>query len=131
MSNLKFFKGLEKNLPQDNKLLLEKESFYLTEFDYNFYYSDTDKNLHLLFAEPSIKLKEMHTYYNISPKASIPNSFPPSDDSGWIPTEPQDFEGGKPGHIINCKVYMDGTFKYSQINNLITEADIDEICKDD
>jgi hypothetical protein len=30
MSNLKFFKGLEQNLPQD-KTLLEKESFYLTE----------------------------------------------------------------------------------------------------
>lgn len=88
MSNLKFFKGLEKNLPQD-KLLLEKESFYLTEFDYNFYYSDADKNLNLLFAEPSIRLKEMHTYYSTSSN-SKPTSFPPPE-SDWSLIEPANF----------------------------------------
>ena len=87
---------------------------------------DEELNLIKLFTNPSIKIKEYKTYY--SKQTTIkPTEYPPPHEL-WTEEEPEDFEEESVGAWIDCIVYMDGHYEYSDVNELITTNDIDIIC---
>lgn len=125
MSNLQFFKGRSSALPSTANR--KAGAFYLTEDTFDFYYSDNFNELKRLAADPSRTIKELHTYYSLTSNTK-PTSYPP-DLNYWSQEIPSGYLGGEPLYGINCIVYMDGTFSYSDINSFITNTDIDNICK--
>ena len=119
--NLKFFKGIEENLPnEDNR---EIGSFYLTEDTLDFYYA-SQKDLVKLASNPHETIKEIHSFYSTTTNRP-PNNYPPSAD--WSSTPPE-YEKGQQIYSVSCIVYMDEHYIYSNVNELITWDDIDTIC---
>lgn len=123
-NNLNFFQGKSENLPPMENL--QKNSFYLTTDSYDFYYTNSEKDLIRFATNPKETIKEIHTYYSTDLNPDIPTTFPPSNTI-WSSAEPEYIEGEQI-YSINCFIYMDDSFKYSEINELITFSEIDEIC---
>ena len=124
-TNLKFFQGLNKNLPTEEEKI-QPHSFYLTTDTYDFYYANDEKDLIRFAANPKETIKEIKIYYSTNLNPEYPMTFPPSD-TVWSLTAPEYIEGEQI-YSINCFVYMDDSFEYSEINELITFSEIDEIC---
>lgn len=126
-TNLNFFQGKKENLPITNNI--EPHSFYMTTDSYDLYYSDENKSLQRLAANPSETIKEIHTFYNVLSK-EIPTSYPPNYDiTGWTEDASKaPYVEGNQVYSIDCFIYMDGSYKYQEVEELITQNEIDEIC---
>lgn len=123
--NLKFLKGNSTSLLNKSKNDLEKNSFYLTTDTNDFYYTDDNNNLIRFGANPSQTIKEIHSYYSITTNEA-PSIYPPPS-SDWSNTPPEYTEGDQI-YSVSCIIYMNGDFIYSDVHELITREEIDEIC---
>lgn len=127
MSNLNFLRGKSNYLPQEN--FIEEGAFYLTEDTYDFYYGKNKNSLIKFFSNPKLRIKEIKTYFSKS-TVEKPDSYPPSSD--WSPEEPDNFDPETEiGAWVKCTIYMDGHYEYSDLNELITAYEIDQICRID
>ena len=123
MSNLTFLKGSPKSLPTNN---IQKNTFYLTDDSYNFYYGKTQQDLIKLFGNPETRIKEIKTYYSkIAHK--VPQVYPPPSEL-WTTEEPTSLKDNETISQFNCIIYMDDHYEYSIIEQLISTDEIDAIC---
>ena len=126
MSNLKFFKGRSEALPIKEDRL--SHSFYLSEDTNDFYYTDENKKLIRLSADPDTTVKEIHTFYSNAPGGAKPASYPIPEGSSWKENVPEDYDVGEELYFITCTVYMSGKYEFSDVQGLITYDEIDLIC---
>lgn len=124
ISNLNFFKGDSSNLPSTDSR--QPYSFYLTEDTNNFYYTNQYKTLIRMAADPSETIKEIHTLYN-SDSDILPTEYPLPETSSWTENFPP-YTVGDSLYFVDCIVYMDDSYSFSEVQSLITFEEIDEIC---
>lgn len=59
------------------------------------------------------------TYYKLLSSSEgfpeKPTAYPPASDAGWITTEPS-YQAGKTLYSVNCTVYSNGTFVFSNVS---------------
>lgn len=122
--NLNFFKGLSADLPDE--INRKSYSFYLTEDEKDFYYSNENKELIRMAANPSNTIKEIHTLYSRTSNTP-PESYPLDENSPWTDIVPE-YQFGEQIYSIKCIIYMDGNCYFSKVQELITQEEIDEIC---
>lgn len=123
-TNLNFFKGKSEDL---EKIETKPSSFYLTEDSKDFYFTTNTGELIRIGADPTVTIKEIHTYYSTGDNTP-PNSFPPNfNNSGWTEEIPNYYKGEK-FYIIECIVYMDGHYEYSEVEEMVTYQEIENIC---
>lgn len=125
MSSLKFFKGKFNSMPETKNRL--SHSFYLAEDTNDFYYTNENKKLIRLSADPDTTIKEIHTFYNIIPDAVEPTVYPLPENSNWTKEVPY-YHAGEQIYSITCTIYMSGRYSFSEKRELITYEEIDEIC---
>lgn len=137
MNKINFLQGLKDDLyiknidgaVSNDLKSFEEGSFLLTTDTYDFYYVNDERDLVRFATDPKETIKELYIYYSTNSNPEYPTTFPPLD-AVWSLTPPEYIEGEQV-YSINCFIYMDDSFEYSEINELITFSEIDEICENE